>query len=26
VGKVIPTKQDERVVVDPSEPAVYLED
>lgn len=26
VGKVIPTKHDERVVVDPAEPAVYLED
>jgi len=26
VGKAIPTKHDERVVVDPSEPAVYLED
>lgn len=26
VGKVIPTKHDERVVVDPSAPAVYLED
>ncbi len=26
VGRVIPTKHAERVVVDPSEPAVYLED
>ena len=26
VGKVIPTKHDERVVVDPDTPAVYLED
>lgn len=26
VGRAIPTKHDERVVVDPSEPAVYLED
>lgn len=26
VGRVVPTKQDERVTVDPTEPAVYLED